>query len=889
MTRMRMKVWFALFTVTVLFGGIPTAHAQVTHSADTNGDFEINLSELLRVVQLFNSGEFHCQPGTEDGYAPGPGDRTCDFHDSDFRDHNWRIDLSELLRLIQLYNADYYEVDGSGESEDGFIPVFLNPPEGEGSSEGSLEGTAEGNVEGTPEGEGEGQVVRSAQVSISNAQGGPGETIFVQLNLLTENTLVGTLSFTLNYNSFRLQFNGAAAGTIVGAAGKQLSASVTGPNALQITVTDPPPVGGGMSPGILAILAFTISSEAEYGEEYVLFGTNASATTEQGNPLSMAVGNGQVRVSSATPIPPDARFSASPVRGLPGMEVVFRDQSVRGTGTNMSWFWEFGDGSTSTEQNPRHIYEEVGNYTVRLTVTTTHGSDTEEKPSYIDVFQGVVVYVDKDNTAGPHTGTSWSTAFLTIQEGITAASQAGGGEVWVAEGVYNEARNADSSGALVLSPTVNVYGGFVGVETQRDQRDFVIRQTIIEGATARNGSPAYHVVKGADNSRLDGFTIRGGRAVAGGVGTTDQQGAGLLCGLLNMTVANCVFTNNEAALSGAAIYHGDGSLRLKNCRFENNIVSNNGGNADSFAWGGAIYLTNGLLFAEDCTFTDNRTSSNNAWTGTTSIFSQAVGGAIYAFNSQCSIARSTFTNNRCSATGAGSGVIGSTVYAAVPEGLGGAIFGNYSVFTVDRCIFRSNAVETNNNGAFGRAVGGGMCLLTSQLTVTNSVFFGNTTRDFTNGVSGAAMYVDNSQQSKPAVITNCTVVTNTSSSINGSQSGGLYGVNLSPVITNCIFWNNSGLSISGSSLVATVTYSTIQGGFAGTGNLTSFPDFVNITSGDLRLNVTSPCIDAGRNTSSAEFGSVTVDLMGTARGFDGNPSRNVDGSDYDMGAYEFTP
>jgi hypothetical protein len=151
------------------------------------------------------------------------------------------------------------------------------------------------------------------------------------------------------------------------------------------------------------------------------------------------------------------------------------------------------------------------------------------------------------------------------------------------------------------------------------------------------------------------------------------------------------------------------------------------------------------------------------------------------------------------------------------------------------------------------------------------------------------MYVDNSQQSKPAVITNCTVVTNTSSSINGSQSGGLYGVNLSPVITNCIFWNNSGLSISGSSLVATVTYSTIQGGFAGTGNLTSFPDFVNITSGDLRLNVTSPCIDAGRNTSSAGFGSVTVDLMGTARGFDGNPSRNVDGSDYDMGAYEFTP
>ncbi|HPO16582.1 MAG TPA: DUF5011 domain-containing protein [Candidatus Hydrogenedentes bacterium] len=94
------------------------------HSADIDQDWLIGLSELLRVIQLFNAGEFHCQSGNEDGYALGTGDQSCTPHNSDYNPQNWFIDLSELLRLIQFYNSGGYRMRHSDEeqTEDGFIP-----------------------------------------------------------------------------------------------------------------------------------------------------------------------------------------------------------------------------------------------------------------------------------------------------------------------------------------------------------------------------------------------------------------------------------------------------------------------------------------------------------------------------------------------------------------------------------------------------------------------------------------------------------------------------------------------------------------------------------------------------------------------------------------------
>lgn len=79
---------------------------------------------------------------------------------------------------------------------------------------------------------------------------------------------------------------------------------------------------------------------------------------------------------------PAAVFSASPVSGTVPLKVTFKDSS---SGSPTSWKWNFGDGNTSTEQNPTHNYSVAGNFTVALTVTNAAGSNTISKPNYIVV------------------------------------------------------------------------------------------------------------------------------------------------------------------------------------------------------------------------------------------------------------------------------------------------------------------------------------------------------------------------------------------------------------------------------------------------------------------------------------------------------------------------
>ncbi|HPO16705.1 MAG TPA: formylglycine-generating enzyme family protein [Candidatus Hydrogenedentes bacterium] len=104
----------------LLITGLP-AMAQY-HSADTASDGSINLGELLRVIQLYNSPGFHCINGTEDGYAPDldPLQQSCAPHDSDYIPQDWHISLSELSRIIQFFNSDGYHTECG--TEDNFAP-----------------------------------------------------------------------------------------------------------------------------------------------------------------------------------------------------------------------------------------------------------------------------------------------------------------------------------------------------------------------------------------------------------------------------------------------------------------------------------------------------------------------------------------------------------------------------------------------------------------------------------------------------------------------------------------------------------------------------------------------------------------------------------------------
>ena len=94
------------------------------------------------------------------------------------------------------------------------------------------------------------------------------------------------------------------------------------------------------------------------------------------------------------PRAPLTDFSGEPLSGAVSLTVSFTDQSIF---SPTEWSWDFGDGSTSDEQHPSHIYDVMGTYTVSLTATNAQGEDTETKVDYVTVgppVAEVIVYAD---------------------------------------------------------------------------------------------------------------------------------------------------------------------------------------------------------------------------------------------------------------------------------------------------------------------------------------------------------------------------------------------------------------------------------------------------------------------------------------------------------------
>lgn len=82
-------------------------------------------------------------------------------------------------------------------------------------------------------------------------------------------------------------------------------------------------------------------------------------------------------------IAPTAEFTTSLVSGTEPLVVDFTDTSTAGTSVITTWAWDFGDGNTSTVQNPQNAFNAAGNYSVSLTVTTADGSDAITKTDLI--------------------------------------------------------------------------------------------------------------------------------------------------------------------------------------------------------------------------------------------------------------------------------------------------------------------------------------------------------------------------------------------------------------------------------------------------------------------------------------------------------------------------
>jgi FOG: PKD repeat len=115
------------------------------------------------------------------------------------------------------------------------------------------------------------------------------------------------------------------------------------------------------------------------GSPYVFTQNPTHVFTGTGSNVELWVSNesartGTIRYVSVRPsnLPPVASFSFSPLRATVGQPVQFTDQSAGAT----SWSWNFGDGGTSTLQNPAHVFTSAGERQVTLRVTNAFGSDS---------------------------------------------------------------------------------------------------------------------------------------------------------------------------------------------------------------------------------------------------------------------------------------------------------------------------------------------------------------------------------------------------------------------------------------------------------------------------------------------------------------------------------
>ena len=123
---------------------------------------------------------------------------------------------------------------------------------------------------------------------------------------------------------------------------------------------------------------------------------------------------------SVEALPPVAAFSVSTSAGDAPLTVTFSDDSSQGTGTINQWTWDFGDGNTSIESSPEHIYTEPGEYTVSLTVSDEYSSHS------VTATEPVVVLAVPPEAAMEVSATSGDMPFTVT---FTDTSSAGSGEI----------------------------------------------------------------------------------------------------------------------------------------------------------------------------------------------------------------------------------------------------------------------------------------------------------------------------------------------------------------------------------------------------------------------------------------------------------------------------
>ncbi len=334
--------------------------------------------------------------------------------------------------------------------------------------------------------------------------------------------------------------------------------------------------------------------------------------------------------------------------------------------------------STTALTAGTHVITAVYNGTANYATSTGFIVQTVDDPDSCPTYTGNIAYVNASATPGTNDGTTWARAFLTLQAALDAARTCGVTQIWVAQGTYVPtnypigAASGQYGGGLTsadfsfhLVNGVAIYGGFSGSETQLSQRNWRQNPTILSGSNAR-----YHVVTSANDdlsTRLDGFTITGGRAN----GNTQLRVEGQF---LNAT-------------TGAGVSLLGSSVTLSNLLISGNSCPSTdfgGGSGGGMAMqGGSSVLTN-VAFVGNSAYSGGGLTASSTFTMTNCVFSgntaNAGGGGMTTGgyqNASATLTNVVFANNAATRSGD---------FPAT----GGAMINNGAVTTLVNCTFFGN-------------------------------------------------------------------------------------------------------------------------------------------------------------------------------------------------------
>ena len=216
--------------------------------------------------------------------------------------------------------------------------------------------------------------------------GSSGTGTVSSVSIVPANGISGSVSSPATTPAITLSL-GAITPTSVAASGTVTGSNLSGTNTGNQTIT----LTGGVTGSGTGSFATTVVTNANLTGDVTSVGNATTLSSTAVTPGSYTAANitvdskGRITAASSSATPPSGSpgtdFTATPTTGvIPTWTCTFTDTT---TNSPTTWAWDFGDGGTSTLQNPTHNYTTVGTYNVKLTASNSYGSNTMMKYSFV--------------------------------------------------------------------------------------------------------------------------------------------------------------------------------------------------------------------------------------------------------------------------------------------------------------------------------------------------------------------------------------------------------------------------------------------------------------------------------------------------------------------------